>query len=61
MEENRFERDRQEDWDRRNLRTVSTHLTVRQAKQLQKYCDRHGVSRYHLLKDFLLRLIAEDR
>lgn len=49
------------DWAKRNLRTVSTHLTVPQAKELQAICRRHGTKPYRLLKDYLLEVIQEDR
>jgi len=49
------------DWTKRNLRTVSTHLTVPQAKELQAICRRHGTKPYRLLRDYLLEVIQEDR
>lgn len=53
----RVERSRQYRWDRRNIRTVSTHLTVRDAERLKDLCKIHRISRYHLLHWFLTSII----
>lgn len=52
-----LDRTRQAKWDRRNLRTVSTHLTVGEAKTLHRICSEAGISRYHLLHWFLISII----
>ena len=51
------QRGRQARWDRRNLRTISTHLTVQEAVQLQRICNTMGITPYHLLKKFLQKVI----
>lgn len=54
------DRHRQAAWDRRNLRTVSTHLTRQQAGRLQKICAKRGISQYNLIRRFLLAYIQAD-
>lgn len=61
MQEKRYERERQAAWDRRNLRTVSTHLTVKEAEKLQEYCNRREISQYHLIRRLLREAMAADR
>ena len=53
MQKERYQRDRQWVWDRRNLRTVSTHLTVEEAERLKIYCNRRGISKYFLIRQLL--------
>lgn len=50
----RRRREKQEAWDRRNLRTVSTHLTVQEADALDVICGINHISKYDLLHEFLL-------
>lgn len=50
----RRRRERQAAWDRRNLRTVSTHLTVQEADALDVICGINRVTKYDLLHEFLL-------
>ena len=47
-------RERQEAWDRRTLRTVSTHLTRQEADALDVICCINSVTKYDLLHGFLL-------
>lgn len=47
-------------WDKRNLRTVSTHLRVHEALALRRVCDAHGTTPYALVRAFLLHYIATD-
>ena len=47
-------------WDARNLRTVSTHLRIREAVQLRRVCEAHGTTPYALVRAFLLHYIATD-
>lgn len=54
-----LDRARQARWDRRNLRTVSTHLTVQEAEKLKRICREAGIARYHLIRWFLLSLIRK--
>ena len=61
VQEKRYERERQAAWDRRNLRTVSTHLRVEEARKLQLYCQKRGISQYYLIRRLLLKLIAADK
>lgn len=61
MQEKRYERERQAAWDRRNLRTVSTHLKVEEAEELQLYCSRMGISQYHLIRRLLREVMEADR
>ncbi len=49
------------DWTKRNLRTVSTHLTVQEADELKNLCVRMGTKPYRLVRDYLLELIQTDR
>ena len=57
----KYRRTRQAAWDRRNLRTVSTHLKVEEARKLQLYCQKRGISQYYLIRRLLLKLIAADK
>lgn len=61
MQEKRYERERQAAWDRRNLRTVSTHLKVEEARKLQLYCSRMGISQYYLIRRLLREVMEADR
>ena len=61
MWKERYERGRQAAWDRRNLRTVSTHLTVAEAQELKEFCRRRGISQYHLIRRLLREAMAADR
>lgn len=61
MQEKRYERERQAAWDRRNLRTVSTHLKVQEAEELQEYCRRMGISQYYLIRRLLQEAMEGDR
>ena len=56
----KFRRDRQEKWDRRNLRTISTHLPAFQATMLEICCHRMGISPYKLVQRYLQQVIAEQ-
>ena len=56
----RYERERQAKWDRRNLRTVSTHLTVKEARELKEFCQRRGISQYALVRRLLREAMAAD-
>ena len=56
----RYERERQAKWDRRNLRTVSTHLTVKEARALKEFCQRRGISQYALVRRLLREAMAAD-
>ncbi len=47
------DRERQAAWDKRNLRTVSTHLTVQQAERVKLWCRQNDITPYRLLKNFL--------
>lgn len=60
MQEKRYERERQAAWDRRNLRTVSTHLKVEEARKLQLYCKKQGISQYYLIRRLLQEAMAAD-
>ena len=53
MQKKRYERERQAAWDRRNLRTLSTHLRVEEAERLKFYCNRRGISKYFLIRQLL--------
>ena len=60
MQKKRYERERQAAWDRRNLRTVSTHLRVEEAERLKFYCNRRGISKYYLIRRLLREAMAAD-
>ena len=60
MQEKRYERERQAAWDRRNLRTVSTHLKVEEVRKLQLYCKKQGISQYYLIRRLLQEAMAAD-
>lgn len=53
------DRQRQAAWDKRNLRTVSTHLTVQDAETLKAWCRENDITPYHLLKNILLSIVRE--
>ena len=54
----KYERRRQAKWDDGNLRTVSTRLTKREALALDELCERHGITKFWLVKRFLLKVLA---
>ena len=60
VQEKRYERERQAAWDRRNLRTVSTHLKVEEAERLKFYCIRRGISKYFLIQQLLREAMAAE-
>lgn len=53
-------REKQAVWDRRNLRTVSTHLTVQEANALDVICGINHVTKYDLLHEFLLEYLEDN-
>lgn len=53
----RYERTRQARWDDGHLRTVSTRLTRPQAAALDELCHRYGVTKFWLVKRFLLKVL----
>ena len=61
MQERRYERGRQATWDRRNLRTVSTHLRVEEAERFKLYCSRRGISQYDCIRRLLREAMAAER
>ena len=48
-------------WDKRNLRTVSTHVSVPQAARFRRYCRRAGTTPYHELRRFVLKVCENER
>lgn len=48
-----MERTRQAAWDKRKLRTVSTHLTAAQYDRLRRVCELEGTTPYKLLQTYL--------
>ncbi|HIR20284.1 MAG TPA: hypothetical protein IAB33_08375 [Candidatus Pelethomonas intestinigallinarum] len=54
-------RNRQARWDRRNLRTVSTHVSVQQAARFGRWCRRQGTTPYHELRRFILTACNNER
>lgn len=50
-------RSRQYKWDRRNLRTVSTHVTRQEAELFRLACDRRGTTPYKVLHDVVLQYV----
>ena len=54
-----YDRKRQSEWDRRGLRTVSTHLTTDEALRLQELCRERGITLYHVLRRYCLRLLED--
>lgn len=59
-EKQRRRRDRQIEWDRRHLRTVSTHLTRMEADALDVVCRMNRTTKYNLLHDFLIDYLKEN-
>ena len=55
-----FERARQAAWDKRNLRTVSTHVTRREAGTFKLMCRRRGTTPYTVLQNFVRAYIADE-
>ena len=53
-------RSRQAKWDRRNLRTVSTHVSVAQAKCFGRYCRRYGSTPYAKVRQFVLECCKRE-
>lgn len=56
----RRRREKQAVWDRRNLRTVSTHLTVQEADALDVICGINHITKYDLLHGFLLDYLEDN-
>ena len=54
-------KERQTAWDRRNLRTVSTHLRREDAEDLKLMCYHYGTTPYALVRDFLLSYLDAGR
>ena len=50
----KYQRGRQERWDRRNLMTVSTHVSREQAAKFRKACETAGATPYHVLREFVM-------
>ena len=48
-------------WDSRNLRTISTLLRIDEAAEIQRICERSGISQYCLIQRFLRAIITADR
>ena len=55
------DRTRQAKWDRRNLRTVSTHVSVQEAARFKRYCRRTGTTPYNELRRFILKCCGNER
>ena len=51
-------RNRQRTWDKKHLRTVSTHLTYKDWARLQMICEAEGTKPYRLLRDYLKHYMA---
>ena len=52
-----YERPRQARWDRRNLRTISTHVSSEEAVRLSRLCQDRGTTVYHLMKAYALSVL----
>ena len=50
----KYKRGRQARWDRRNLVTVSTHVSREQAARFRKACAIAGATPYHVLREFIM-------
>lgn len=55
------DRSRQAKWDKRNLRTVSTHVSLEQADRFRRACSRNRTTPYAALRDYVLRECANER
>lgn len=55
------DRTRQAKWDKRNLRTVSTHVSREEAARFRRACRRTGTTAYAELRAFVLRVCANER
>lgn len=54
------ERSRQYEWDKRNLRTISTHVTVQEAEKFKEACNRKKVSPYHVVREYVLQYTKDN-
>lgn len=45
-------------WDKANLRTVSTKLTVNEDRRFRRYCQACGMTRYEVLRG-LIRTVVQ--
>ena len=54
-------RGRQAKWDRRNLRTVSTHVSVQEAARFGRWCRSQGTTPYHELRWYILKVCGNER
>ena len=55
------ERLRQARWDATHLRTVSTKVTVAEARRLHEACEKEGITVYALVRWFLSEWLEERR
>ncbi len=53
-------RARQEKWDRRNLRTLSTHVSKQEADRFKAACKRQKNSPYYVLKNYVLQYTKDN-
>ena len=57
----KYQRERQARWDATHLRTVSTKVTVAEAKRLHEACEKEGITVYALVRWFLSEWLEERR
>ena len=53
MEHKPYRRERQARWDRRYLRTISTHLPVDEALRFKSLCYRRNTTPYEVLQAYI--------
>lgn len=53
-----MERQRQKRWDKRRLRTISTHISLRDYEALRWRCEREGTTPYKLLQEAVQRYLT---
>lgn len=56
--EKKSDKPRQRKWDKKHLRTVSTHLRAEEVQRLRMLCLVNCVTPYALLRDWLRAYIA---
>lgn len=53
-----MERQRQKRWDKRRLRTISTHISLRDYEALRWRCEREGTTPYKVLQEAVERYLT---
>ena len=61
IERQKFERERQETWDRYNMRTASCRLRAQDYERFREYCADRGKTVHSLLRMAILHVLKEEQ